>query len=81
MAEYINAIHHPSPQPLSQISLCFDPKSPMNQNLLDKVQWNRMMAETFDEWLEFLMQQGVGYIANLIRVYEDSLTITQELET
>lgn len=40
-----------------------------------------MMAETFDEWLESIIQQGAGYIANLIRVYEDAITITQELET
>lgn len=56
MAEYINAIHHPSPQPLSQVSQSFDPKSPMNQNLLDKVQRNRMMVVTFDEWLESIIQ-------------------------
>lgn len=40
-----------------------------------------MLAETFEEWLESIIQQGTEYIANLVRVYEDFVTITQELET
>lgn len=35
MAEYMNAIHDPNPQPLSQIPVSFDPKSPANQKMLD----------------------------------------------
>lgn len=40
-----------------------------------------MMAETFDEWLESIIQQGIEYIVSLIKVYEDVVTMSQELES
>lgn len=38
MAQQINAIQDPNPQPISEVPLSFDPRSPMNQSILDHVQ-------------------------------------------
>lgn len=55
MIEYINIIHHLSPQPLTHTILSFDPKSPVNQKLLDQNQRGHMIAEVFDEWLDSIV--------------------------
>lgn len=69
MAEYINAIHDLNPQPLSQIPVSFDPKSLVNQKMLDQVQRNRVVIETFNKWLDLIIQQWSDYIINLVKVY------------
>lgn len=45
---------------LSQVPLSFDPRSPMNQILLDQVQRSGMVAYVFSEWLESIAQQGTS---------------------
>lgn len=80
MAEYINAIHHLISQPLTRISLSFDPKLPVNQKLLDHVQIRRMIADIFYEWLDSIVQQGTNYIAILIKVYDNAIVMSKELE-
>lgn len=56
MAEYINAIHNPNPQPFSQVPRSFDPKSLANQKMLDQVQRNIIVMEMFNKWLDLIMQ-------------------------
>lgn len=39
-----------------------------------------MIAEIFDEWLDSIVQQGTDYIASLIKVYYNAITVSKELE-
>lgn len=80
MAQYINAIQDPNPQPLSQVPLSFDPRSPMNQRLLDQVQRSQMVADVFSEWLESISQQGTSYIFDLVKVFENAESVGKKLE-
>lgn len=80
MAEYINAIHHPSPQPLTQLSLSFNPVSLVNQRLLDQVERSHMIAEIFDEWLDSIVEQGTYYIASLIKVNDNAIIVSKDLQ-
>lgn len=78
--KYINAIHHPSPQTLSQVAVSFDPKSPANQNMLDQVKRNKMVAKMFNKCIDVIIQQGSYYIVSLVKVYEDAVIVINELE-
>lgn len=80
MAEYIDAIHNPNPQPISQPPTSFDPKSPANQKLLGQIQKSKMVTEVFLEWLDGITQSGTEYFKNLSKVYEN-ITVMRELET
>lgn len=62
------------------MTLSFDPKSLMNQKLLDQVQRRCMVVEIFNQWLDYTVQQGSNYIASLVKVYEDVVTVSKELE-
>lgn len=65
---------------MSQVGVSFDPKSPTNQKMLDQVQRNRMVTEMFNKCLGLIIQQGSDYIVSLVKVYEDAVTMTKELE-
>lgn len=80
MAKYINAIHNPNPQPLSQIPVSFDSKCLANQKMLDQVQRNRVVMEMFNKWMDLIIQQGSEYINNLVKVYKDAEILSKELE-
>lgn len=80
MVEYINPMHHPSPQTLSQVAVSFDPNSLANQKMLHQVQRNRIVAEMFNKWLDLIIQQGSDYIVSMVKVYEDVVTVRKELE-
>lgn len=62
------------------MSLSLDPKSPVNQKLLDQVQRSRMIADIFDEWIDSIVQQGTNYIASLIKVYDNAIAVSKELD-
>lgn len=39
-----------------------------------------MITEVFDEWLDSIVQQGTYYIASLVKVYDNVITMTKELD-
>ena len=52
MAQYINAILHPEPKPLHEMSATIDVRSPINQHSLDNlVHRSKEVAKTFKEWI------------------------------
>lgn len=79
MAQYIHALHN-SPLPLSQSSIPFSSKSPVNQKFLDEVQWNKMITEIFSEWLTSIVHQGTNYILDLVEIFKDANDVTKELD-
>lgn len=48
--------------------------------MLDQVQRNKIVAEMLNKWLDIIIQQGSGYIASLVKVYKDAVTVSKELE-
>lgn len=80
MAEYIEAINAPKPQPFSQIPMSFNPKSPANKKTLEKIQKCRLITETMMEWLEKIQKFGAEYFFNLRRVYNGAMQVMKELE-
>lgn len=80
MAEYIEAINNPNPQPLSQLPMSFDPKSPTTQKTLEQIQKCRLITETVMEWLEGIWKSGTEYFINLSRLYDWALMVIMELE-
>ena len=57
MAQYINAILHPEPKPLNEMSALVDVSSSANLQFLDNLQKCKAIAKTSKEWLQYILKK------------------------
>lgn len=82
MAQYINAILHPEPKPLHEMSATIDVRSPINQHSLDNlVHRSKEVAKTFKEWIQFVQDEPIKQINLLNEAKNETTNVTKKIES
>ena len=81
MAQYINAILHPDPKPINQMSAIVDVNSAINQQFLDNLQRCKTVAKIAEEWIQDILEVVVKKINLLDGASKEISAITKKVES
>ena len=81
MAQYINAILHPDPKPINQMSAIMDVNSDINQQFLDSLQRCKTVAKIAEEWTQDISKLAIKKINLLDGASKEISAITKKVES
>lgn len=81
MAQYINAILHPKPEPLNEMSAMVDVSSSTNQQFLDNLQKCKVVAKTSEEWLQYILKKNEEQIRLLDKASKETIVTVKKVES
>ena len=80
-AQYINAILHPKPKPLNQMSTTMDVFCLANQEFINKLQKCKVVARTSKEWFQFVLSETMKQISLLDKDSKETTSIIKKVKS